>query len=118
MRYEIDEMRDNATINVVGSGQSSAANSISKSLGAELAGKMKWDEDEETVDAETSSDTLLEEEESTEGEEEDVIQTIITRKKRVSFVSIYLFSSPRSPTLPRTESRQSRCHRSSPTTRL
>ncbi|KAJ2917356.1 hypothetical protein MD484_g3073, partial [Candolleomyces efflorescens] len=83
MRYEIDEMRNSATNNVVGSGQSSAANSISKSLGAELAGKMKWDEDEETADAETSSDTLLEEEESTEGEEEeDVIQTIITRKKR------------------------------------
>ncbi|RXW20634.1 hypothetical protein EST38_g5243 [Candolleomyces aberdarensis] len=83
MRYDIDEMRNSATNNTVGSGQSSAANSISKSLGVELAGKMKWDEDEEDVDAETSNESiLLESEEETEGEEEDVIQTIITRKKR------------------------------------
>ncbi|KAF8895970.1 hypothetical protein BD779DRAFT_1466017 [Infundibulicybe gibba] len=79
MRFDMDEMRNSATANLVGSGQSSAANTISKSLGAELLGKMgdTWgmeDEDEE-VEEENSV-----EEDDTEGE--DFIQTIITRKTR------------------------------------
>ncbi|KAG5644171.1 hypothetical protein DXG03_009012 [Asterophora parasitica] len=86
MRFDLDEMRNNAVVTTGGSGQSSAMNSISKSLGAELLGKMKggWgmDEDEEdAVDAELSNVSVeVEEGEETEGE--DVIQTIITRKKR------------------------------------
>jgi len=44
VRYEMDEMRNAAPGNI-GSGLSSAANTISKSLGAELMGKMKFDMD-------------------------------------------------------------------------
>ncbi|KAJ3507753.1 hypothetical protein NLJ89_g6129 [Agrocybe chaxingu] len=92
LRFEMDEMRSAATINIPGggaSGGSSAMNTISKSLGAELAGKMKWmaeqPEDEEV--ANEASTAVEVEEESTAGEdqdEEDVIQTIITRKRKVA----------------------------------
>lgn len=87
----MDEMRS-ATLNglgVVGSGASSAMNTLSKTLGAELMGKMKWgieEEDEETRDelgSESSTAVEIEEDENTEGEDEDVIQTIITKRKRV-----------------------------------
>ncbi|KAF8212534.1 hypothetical protein K438DRAFT_1709125 [Mycena galopus ATCC 62051] len=92
MRFDLDEMRSMNTGSggVGGSGQSSAANSISKSLGQELLGKMKggWggmeSEGEEDAEEDTeeggSSATPGAEDEDTEGE--DVIQTIITRKKR------------------------------------
>ncbi|KAJ6620038.1 hypothetical protein B0H10DRAFT_1876306 [Mycena sp. CBHHK59/15] len=90
MRFDLDEMRSS---NVAGgaaggsSGGSSAANTMSKSLGAELLGKMKggWggmeseSEEEEEVE-EANSGTPGPEDDDTEGE--DVIQTIITRKKR------------------------------------
>ncbi|TFK36663.1 hypothetical protein BDQ12DRAFT_706206 [Crucibulum laeve] len=88
MRFDMDEMRSAATIVAAGggnSGSSSAANTMSKSLGAELLGKMKWgieDEEEEVDDEEGSETTAVDlDEDDTEGEE-DVIQTIITRKKR------------------------------------
>lgn len=87
MRFEIDTMRDAATSGT-SSGLSSAANTISKSLGAELQGKMNWDIEDDQAD--DSGDLLsegtavAEEDEETEGEEEDIIQTIITKKKRVS----------------------------------
>jgi hypothetical protein len=45
VRYEMDEMRNAAPGNIASSGLSSAANTISKSLGAELMGKMKFDMD-------------------------------------------------------------------------
>ncbi|KAJ7196768.1 hypothetical protein GGX14DRAFT_504610 [Mycena pura] len=91
MRFDLDEMRNNAGAVASGSsGQNSAANTMSKSLGAELLGlgKMKggWggmeDDDEEDVEEEgvTSSGTADADDNDTEGE--DVIQTIITRKKR------------------------------------
>ncbi|KAG6840390.1 hypothetical protein C0991_007020 [Blastosporella zonata] len=86
MRFDIDEMRNNAVVGTNGSGHSSAANTISKSLGAELMGKMKggWgmdEDDESAVEEELREDSLeVEEGEDTEGE--DVIQTIITRTKR------------------------------------
>ncbi|KAF7289669.1 hypothetical protein HMN09_01329500 [Mycena chlorophos] len=90
MRFDLDEMRSNNASVLAGggsSGHSSAANTISKSLGAELMGRMKWMEDaQEDDDAEEKSPEPPEaahnneEEEDTEGE--DVIQTIITRKKR------------------------------------
>jgi len=82
LRFEIDELR-NASTSGVTDGQASAAASISRSLGAELAGKLKFGEDEQT-DNESTTETIVEEEEVvTEGEEDDVIQTIITRRKRV-----------------------------------
>ncbi|KAF8150111.1 hypothetical protein B0H34DRAFT_757412 [Crassisporium funariophilum] len=86
MRFDMDEMR-NAATNVVGggsSGHSSAMNSMSKSLGAELLGKMKFMEpDEDTEDDESETSTAVDmDDDDTEGEEEDVIQTIITKRKR------------------------------------
>ena len=90
VRYEMDEMRNAAPTNIAGSGLSSAANSISKSLGAELMGKMKFDMD---LDEELEEgDTAVEDDDKTEveDEEEDVVQTIITKRKRVR---IFFYSS-------------------------
>jgi hypothetical protein len=95
MRFDMDEMRSAMASAVMpgSSTNSSAANSVSKSLGAELLGKMKgqWgmedDDDDEVVvgaaDLEESEhlDSLADGGDSTDGE--DFIQTIITRKTRV-----------------------------------
>ncbi|KAJ7157627.1 hypothetical protein C8R43DRAFT_1065003 [Mycena crocata] len=91
MRFDLDEMRNNSASAAAGgsSGASSAPGSVSKSLGAELLGKMgRWggleseEEEEEAGEEEeaTPGATLGAEDDDTEGE--DVIQTIITRKKR------------------------------------
>ena len=89
VRYEMDEMRNAAPGNIAGSGLSSAANTISKSLGAELMGKMKFDmdSDEDLEDG----DTAVEDEDKTasEEEEEDVVQTIITKRKRVRIYLLF-----------------------------
>ncbi|KIM59417.1 hypothetical protein SCLCIDRAFT_9958 [Scleroderma citrinum Foug A] len=81
MRFEMDEMRNNASGLGGGSGSrgSSQKGSVSKSLGAELLGKMgpQWEMDDEDSDGEEFDP---DEEADTEGE--DVIQTIITRKMR------------------------------------
>ncbi|KAF8910537.1 hypothetical protein CPB84DRAFT_1763906 [Gymnopilus junonius] len=89
MRFDMDEMRNSMSSSTAGgaSGQSSAANTVSKSLGAELAGKMTWDLEEQSErSGYVSEETTVIEEEETEvegdEEEEDVVQTIITRKKR------------------------------------
>lgn len=84
MRFDLDEMRSAATQAAAGSGHSSAANTMSKSLGAELMGKMgeSWGGENDGLEDEGDSDGLeLDMDEDTE-DEEDVIQTIITRKKR------------------------------------
>ncbi|KAG2364561.1 hypothetical protein BDR07DRAFT_1482342 [Suillus spraguei] len=84
MRFDMDEMRSAATNAAAGSGHSSAANTVSKSLGAELMGKMSegWgDEDDELEDERSNGELDMDMNEDTE-DEEDVIQTIITRKKR------------------------------------
>lgn len=93
MRFDMDEMRNNAVTTVMGgSGQSSAANTMTKSLGAELLGKMKggWGMQDEEDEGEEETDISVEMEDDEETESEDVIQTIITRKKRVSFSLCYL----------------------------
>ncbi|KAG1852942.1 hypothetical protein C8R48DRAFT_346450 [Suillus tomentosus] len=85
MRFDMDEMRSAATNAAAGSGHSSVANTMSKSLGAELMGKLgeSWGGEDDGLEDEGDSDELeLDINEDTEGEEEDVIQTIITRKKR------------------------------------
>ncbi|OAX32911.1 hypothetical protein K503DRAFT_869881 [Rhizopogon vinicolor AM-OR11-026] len=85
MRFDMDEMRNAATNAAAASGPSSAANTVSKSLGAELMGQMggSWEHEDDGVETEGDSGELdLDEDEDTEDEEEDVIQTIITRKKR------------------------------------
>lgn len=90
MRFEMDEMRTTSVSGHPGSGAASVKGSVSKSLGAELLSKMKdgvWEmeedddeheEEEEHEDEEPAGDS------DTEGE--DVIQTIITRTKRVRLV--------------------------------
>jgi hypothetical protein len=102
MRFEMDEMRNAASSNtLLGSGHSSAANTMSKSLGAELAGKMNWDMDGdgegdsgEIMSPET---TVVDEDETEVEEDEDVIQTIITKRKRVCkhsyFISPFIYHS-------------------------
>lgn len=85
MRYEMDEMRNLSVMGAgqgTGSGSGSARGSVSKSLGAELMGKIgpQWGMDGE--EEEEGLDLDGEDQQDTE-EEEDVIQTIITRKKRV-----------------------------------
>lgn len=106
MRFEMDEMRGSAAALGAGGGGgggggTSAGNTISKSLGAELMGKLKWEEEgsegeEDEDERDRSMETVSEGEGSSvtavefddEGDEdEDVIQTIITRKKRVSVLS-------------------------------
>ncbi|KAH7918023.1 hypothetical protein BV22DRAFT_1134916 [Leucogyrophana mollusca] len=90
MRYDMDEMRSAAS--AVGGGgpssvASSAAISMSKSLGVGLMGKMGtagWGMEDEgqEEDAEESGAEEGEESEGEGTEEEDVIHAIITRKKR------------------------------------
>lgn len=97
MRFEMDEMRNLGAMGVghgTGSGSTSARGSMSKSLGAELLGKMggEWGMDEE--EEEEGLDLEDEDRQDTEGEEEDVIQTIITRKKRVRWLFAYLSFFP------------------------
>lgn len=95
MRFDLDEMRNNVAAGAgggaPGSGQSSVANTVSKSLGAELLGKMKgpWGGMGEVDDMDTEG--MEDDEGDSSGtpggddtESEDVVQTIITRKKRVS----------------------------------
>lgn len=100
MRYDMDEMRTSSG-GGPGSGAASIRGSVSKSLGAELLGKMKW-QSEEDVEYVTSDpeDRLSDEEEEEieeivggdETESEDVIQTIITRTKRVGvFGHVFFF---------------------------
>ncbi|KAG7089133.1 hypothetical protein E1B28_010841 [Marasmius oreades] len=95
LRFDMDELRNSYSSNVggagggLGSGASSRNNTVSKSLGAELAGKLGWDEgnSEETEDAddegeEGGSETVVEDVlDSSDGE--DVIQTIIRRRRKV-----------------------------------
>ncbi|CCL98646.1 uncharacterized protein FIBRA_00648 [Fibroporia radiculosa] len=87
MRFDMDEMRNGAASNHLlqgGSGSSSARNSVSKSLGAELLSKMKdgrWGLEDDEEEEEVSDQLEIEGgDEDTEGE--DVVETIITRTKR------------------------------------
>jgi hypothetical protein len=86
MRFDMDELRSNATSAALGgsSGQNSVVNSVSKSLGAELLGKMKhWGMEDVEEDVEEEGDSgEIGANGSGDGEgTEDVIQTIITRKR-------------------------------------
>lgn len=86
MRFEMDEMRSLGALGGPGggSGTGSVRGSVSKSLGAELLGKMgaQWGMEDEEEDEHEGLELDGEDEHGTD-EEEDVIQTIITRKKRV-----------------------------------
>lgn len=90
MRFDMDEMRHAMVPGASGnSGHSSVANTMSKSLGAELMGQMHWEmsshTEVDTDDQVSEGPTVIEEEEAEVDEDEDVIQTIITKRKRVGF---------------------------------
>ncbi|KDR75972.1 hypothetical protein GALMADRAFT_225716 [Galerina marginata CBS 339.88] len=85
MRFDMDDMRAAMTaVASGGSGHSSAANTMSKSLGAELAGKLNWEDpnDQSAQEDYPSPDITVVEEEETEVEDEEEVQTIITKRKR------------------------------------
>lgn len=91
MRFEMDEMRTNASGGQGNGGTGSVRGSVSKSLGAELMSKMKQLGDEGWGDDENAQDNQNEDLEETSGlddgdhtEGEDVVETIITRTMRVS----------------------------------
>lgn len=97
MRFEMDELRNNPP-DIPGGPPSipnSRSNTVSKSLGAELGKRLreKWgsDEDTEEVEEGDSVDTLSADDEG-DGEE-DVIQTIITRKRVCLVAFLYVSCS-------------------------
>jgi hypothetical protein len=85
MRFDMDELRTTQQTGAGGSGSGtlSRQTSVSRSLGAELLGKMgQWQEGtEEEVEEEDDKTAVDDDGDETEGE--DVVQTIITRTKRV-----------------------------------
>ncbi len=88
MKFDMEELRHKADGNIPSSsGTASNQNTISKSLGVEIMrmNNGKWMGDGESDDE--SESTAVEDEQHDDGDdtegEEDVIQTIITRKKRV-----------------------------------
>ena len=89
MRFDMDEMR-NAAVGGVGYGvPGSAPGSVSKSLGAEILGKMNWLEEEGREEGDVGEvGGEGEEQDDTEGEEEE-IQTNITRKQRVCVFPLF-----------------------------
>ena len=93
MRFDMDELRATLTSNAAGSsGTSSTPGSVSRSLGAELLSRMKDDSgwiDVDDEDAADSAATLKELGIENDGntDDEDIVQTIITRKKKVCFTN-------------------------------
>ena len=87
MRFELEEMRAASNSGLTANGGASARGTISKSLGAELLKKLEngiWDGEER-------HEVEVQQEEDSEGgdtEGEDIVQTIITRTKRVSVLFV------------------------------
>ena len=90
MRFEMDEFRATLTSNAANSGNSSAPGSVSRSLGAELLNKLKddgaWMDDEEEADSAATLKELGIENPEVNTDDEDIVQTIITRKKKVALL--------------------------------
>lgn len=87
MRFDMDEMRNSAAnIAQGGSGTASVRGSVSRSLGAELLSKMKdlTEENDEEEEEEVEETIMSPSPEDNDTEGEDVVETIITRTKRVS----------------------------------
>lgn len=93
LRYDMDELRSKAESQVSGGssgGAGSAQGSISKSLGLEILrmNNGKWIGEEEEDDEE-DDETAVNEEEAEDTEGEDVVQTIITRTRKVRNSAIF-----------------------------
>jgi hypothetical protein len=89
MRFDMDELRAGLASNAsaTGSGAGSAPSSVSRSLGAELLGKLTdgggWLDEEDEGDSAETLRVLGIEGGGDDTEDEDVVQTIITRTKKV-----------------------------------
>lgn len=81
LRFEMDELRTLNASGLIGSGGASGKSTLSKSLGAEL---LKMKDTVKSPPPEKNEEAGEEDEEDEDTEDEDVIQTIITRTKRVS----------------------------------
>jgi hypothetical protein len=90
MRFDMDELRAGLANNAPGAGNGiiSAPSSVSRSLGAELLSKMKggsgWTDGEDERDAVATLRELGIEDQGEGTEDEDIVQTIITRTKKAS----------------------------------
>ncbi|KAI9511906.1 hypothetical protein F5148DRAFT_181687 [Russula earlei] len=91
MRFDMDELRAGLTSNALGagSGTNSAPGSVSRSLGAELLGKLRdddqWMDDEDEPDSAATLRVLGIEGQDDDTGDEDIVQTIITRTKKRGF---------------------------------
>ena len=98
MRFDMDELRAGLASNAsaTGSGAGSAPSSVSRSLGAELLGKLTdgggWLDEEDEGDSAETLRVLGIEGGGDDTEDEDVVQTIITRTKKVRPFIIAHFS--------------------------
>ena len=89
MRFDMDELRTKADSQFGGANNAAMSQaSIGKNLGAELARALNEDTDIDTADEDTAVDES-EAGDANDTESEDVIQTIITHKKRVSRTCIF-----------------------------
>lgn len=93
MRFDMDELRAGLANNApgAGSGASSAPSSVSRSLGAELLSKLTdgggWIDEEDEEDSAETLRVLGIEGQGGDTEDEDIVQTIITRTKKVGSFS-------------------------------
>jgi dynactin complex subunit len=83
LRFELDELTNNATTGSASIGPASHTGTVSKSLGAELS-RIQQQYESETAVSETALESISGE--STGGEEEE-IKTIIRRKRVYSHIS-------------------------------
>ena len=87
MRFDMDELRAGLSSNASGSGTNSAPSSVSRSLGAELLSKLTddggWLDNEDEGDSAETLRVLGIEAGGDDTEDEDIVQTIITRTKKV-----------------------------------
>lgn len=92
MRFDLDEMRSSATASTQPTGSASARGSMTKSLAAEWHRNGVSDKPVPTEDPDTTMDTEVPEMDG-DTDEEDYIQTIITKtRKRVCACLSYLYS--------------------------
>jgi hypothetical protein len=85
MRFDMDELR--AGLASHAPAPASAPSSVSRSLGAELLGKLTdggWIDEEDEGDSAETLRVLGIEDQGADTEDEDIVQTIITRTKKVS----------------------------------
>ena len=99
MRFDMDELRAGLANNApgAGSGISSAPSSVSRSLGAELLSKLTngsgWIDDEDERDSAATLRELGIEDQGDGTEDEDIVQTIITRTKKARHYFPLAFTS-------------------------